>query len=324
MANAIERKPAYAAITETLRESVVRGAIPPGAILLESHLASLFESSRSPVKQALSTLEQEGLLGRFDGRGLVVGADSTPSRIEITRDMLFPQGAASPLPDPAEAMYYAVERNIILHSLFGRFRVNELALARHYGIGRMAARDILLRAQAVGIVGKGEKSHWWIVPLDFQRMRNLYELREVLEPVALESAAAHVPPALMAEIAGRHREAMARFPEIDIASLDELEDDIHVKLLGFSTNLEIIESLRRGRALFVSTKHIQIALKRTNLIDPFLEEHLFVVEALQAGRLDEATRGLRDHLRASYGKSLRNLTSFHERRKADRVEYILS
>ncbi|WP_156382331.1 MULTISPECIES: GntR family transcriptional regulator [unclassified Aureimonas] len=323
---AFERKPAYASMTEMLRESMTRGSIPAGTVILESHLATLFNSSRAPVRQALATLEAEGLLGRFAGRGLVVGPGSSPTRIPITREMVTPAAEPGVLPDvdPADAIYYAVERNIILHSLFGGFRVNELALARAYDISRLAARNLLLRAQGVGIVGKGEKSHWWIVPLNLDRMASLYELREILEPVALQNAANSIPPILIEEIAVRHRVAIERFPEVDIATLDELEDDIHVKLLGFSTNHEIIGALKRGRALFVSTKHIQIALKRTALIDPFLDEHLAVVEALGLGEIDAAARGLRDHLHASNTKSLRNLAHFNETQKVEPVDYILS
>ena len=130
--------------------------------------------------------------------------------------------------------------------------------------------------------------------------------------------------ALVEEIFDRHRDAIERFPEVDIATLDELEDDIHVKLLGHSTNPEIVEALKRGRALFVSTKHIQIALRRTALIDPFLDEHLSVVEALRDGRVEAAQQCLHDHLRASNAKSLRNLASFNESQKVEPVDYILT
>lgn len=323
---AFERRPAYASMTETLRESMARGSIPAGTVILESHLATLFNSSRAPVRQALATLESEGLVGRFAGRGLVVGPGSPPTRIAITKEMLSPAPGGDLLPavDPADAIYYAVERNIILHSLFGGYRVNELALAREYDISRLAARNILLRAQEVGIIAKGEKSHWWIVPLNLDRMAALYELRAILEPAALAKAAAHIPEPLVEAIAERHREANERFPEVDIATLDELEDDIHVKLLGYSSNAEIVEALRRSRALFVSTKHIQIALRRTALIDPFLDEHLSVVDALREGRVDAAQKGLHEHLLASNAKSLRNLAGFNATQKVEPVGYILT
>ena len=76
----VDRTPAYASITERLRRGLESGALPEGTVLLEGPLAAIFGSSRSPVKQALARLEEEGLLSRFDGRGLLVGAASEPKR----------------------------------------------------------------------------------------------------------------------------------------------------------------------------------------------------------------------------------------------------
>ncbi|OYZ87096.1 MAG: GntR family transcriptional regulator, partial [Xanthobacter sp. 17-67-6] len=114
----VDRTPAYALIAEQLRRSICGGSLPQGAVLLEGPLAALFGSSRSPVKQALSELESEGLLSRFEGRGLLVGRTETPQRVKITSAML--QMHAEP---PAAAksfawqsLYYDFEREIILRS----------------------------------------------------------------------------------------------------------------------------------------------------------------------------------------------------------------
>ena len=65
-----------------------------------------------------------------------------------------------------EGIYEEVERAIIHRSAFGRFRVNELELARHYKVGRTVAHDVLTRLQALGIVDKDERQRWTIVSLD--------------------------------------------------------------------------------------------------------------------------------------------------------------
>ncbi|MBN9058031.1 MAG: GntR family transcriptional regulator, partial [Rhizobiales bacterium] len=83
----VDRTPAYASIAERLRLGIESGSLPQGAVLLEGPLASIFGSSRSPVKQALAQLEEEGLLRRFDGRGLLVGATGEPKRLKITAEM---------------------------------------------------------------------------------------------------------------------------------------------------------------------------------------------------------------------------------------------
>lgn len=320
----IERKPTYQRITEILRESVEAATIPPGMILLEGPLASLFQSSRAPVKQALAALEREGLLRRFDGRGLVVGRDAAPLRRPIEPGMLVSlrdadeAGAA----DPADRLYYEVEREVILHSLFGRFRVNELALARHHEIGRSAAGEILRRAFQAGLLAKDERNRWSIVPLDHARFRHLYQLRELLEPAALASAAERLPEGLLEAIAERHHLAARRYPRVDVGELDRLEEDLHVTCLSYCANPELIEALKRSRSLLVSGKHIQMALLDRRSVDPFMEEHLGVVEHVQAGRIAEAQAALAEHIRASGLKAIDRLDAFHAQSGVATVDYI--
>lgn len=55
-----------------LREMVLGGSFPPGERLFEVPLAVQLNLSRTPVRAALSQLEQEGLLERAQGGGFVV------------------------------------------------------------------------------------------------------------------------------------------------------------------------------------------------------------------------------------------------------------
>jgi DNA-binding GntR family transcriptional regulator len=319
-----ERTPTYATIAEKLRQNIESGALPEGAVLLEGPLAALFGSSRSPVKQAFAALEAEKLVSRFDGRGLLIGKASVPKRLKITAEMLQLQPAAAvQKPFAWQSFYYDFEREIILRSVFGRFRVNELALARYFDVGRTVARDLLIHAQQVGIVSKGERSHWWIVPLDEERFHDLYELRCLLEPAALTSAIGKIPPSLLATMEQRLKEVIARFPHVSISTLDLLENDLHIDCVGYGSNPEIAEALKRTRCLLVSGKHIQSALKQTPLVDPFMEEHLDVVMALKKGNARAVKSALLAHLNASSQKAAERLAKFRATQGASTLPYIV-
>ncbi|GGJ42931.1 GntR family transcriptional regulator [Streptomyces brasiliensis] len=56
---------------ERLRSGIISGAFEPGTPLVESTLAAWFEVSRTPVREALTRLEQDGLVSR-ERNGLVV------------------------------------------------------------------------------------------------------------------------------------------------------------------------------------------------------------------------------------------------------------
>jgi len=55
-----------------LREMILRGELAPGARLAEAPLAEQLGMSRTPVRQALPVLAQEGLLDEHETRGYIV------------------------------------------------------------------------------------------------------------------------------------------------------------------------------------------------------------------------------------------------------------
>lgn len=57
-----------------IREMILRGDLAPGQRVAEAPLAELFGMSRTPVRQALPLLAQEGLLAEHDTRGFMVRA----------------------------------------------------------------------------------------------------------------------------------------------------------------------------------------------------------------------------------------------------------
>ncbi|WP_244485921.1 GntR family transcriptional regulator [Bradyrhizobium viridifuturi] len=54
------KQPAYALIKSALAKHIRAGDVPPGTVLSESAIATLFGSSRSPVRQAFEQLEHVG------------------------------------------------------------------------------------------------------------------------------------------------------------------------------------------------------------------------------------------------------------------------
>jgi len=67
---------------ERLREEIVEGLVEPGAPLVEATIAARFGISRTPVREALRRLEQDGLVERGD-RGMEVRSRSTEEILEI-------------------------------------------------------------------------------------------------------------------------------------------------------------------------------------------------------------------------------------------------
>ena len=80
---------------ERLKDAILTGAIGEGENLVESALAERFEVSRTPIREALTRLEHDGLVERRD-RGLEVRARSPEEILDIyeTRVVLEVKAAA--------------------------------------------------------------------------------------------------------------------------------------------------------------------------------------------------------------------------------------
>lgn len=70
-----------------LEDLIVSGALPPGARMDESELATRFQVSRTPVREALKALVATGLLETRLRQGVVVAAVSIPIILEMFETM---------------------------------------------------------------------------------------------------------------------------------------------------------------------------------------------------------------------------------------------
>lgn len=78
------------AVTEALREAIVTGMIPPGTWLREADLARSLKVSRTPVRDALLRLADDGLTVRAAHQGSVVAPVTADELVEVyaVREML--------------------------------------------------------------------------------------------------------------------------------------------------------------------------------------------------------------------------------------------
>ncbi|WP_207455278.1 GntR family transcriptional regulator [Azospirillum sp. SYSU D00513] len=293
-------------VASEIERRVAAGHLEAGAPLFEVTLAEEFGVSRAPVRAALQRLERAGLVRRSENRRSYVVADGAPV------PGLLPNAA----PDAAPAgqrltaaaswagIYQDVSRQATVRAAFGRWRIVETELALHYGVSRTVAREVLARLEHVGIIRKDSRSRWYLPALTRDRAGELYEMRRILEPVALRKAARHVPRALLAAMRAELEAARERPDQVPPRELDRLEQRMHVELLSHGDNATLLETLQHYHALLITNSVLYEATSAAFQSDPFIEEHLDIVRALEAGRSEEAAERLEEHLRVSLGRAL--------------------
>ncbi len=76
-------KPIREITYEALKDAIISGAILPGERIVESNFAKRFNISRTPIREALRKLEQDGLIEYTPRRGVVVRSLRTEDINEI-------------------------------------------------------------------------------------------------------------------------------------------------------------------------------------------------------------------------------------------------
>ena len=81
----------------------------------------------------------------------------------------------------AEHVYDALKGEIQEFRLVGGDRFSEAELALRLGVSRTPVREALFRLRDEGFLGVESKLGWHVLPIDFDRLEQLYDLRLVIE-----------------------------------------------------------------------------------------------------------------------------------------------
>lgn len=293
----------YQRAFDILAGQIDDGTIPPGARLTESAVAAQFGVSRAPARRALSELEDSGRIVKAAGRGYAVPGSTESGQLPAFR----------PAPEDDlrlvslsswERIYGEVEEEIIGRIAFATWRVNEAELARYYGVSRTVARDVVARLQQRGILRKDERSRWYAPALSPEHVGELYELRSILEPVALAKAVPNLPAGFLARMRSDLEAAIANAHQIEGPTLDGLERQMHVELLEYCDNSTLMQAIVLPQSLLIAHHFLYRWTPRLFDTEPFLPEHLAIVEHLENDRVDAAAKALEQHLLVSRERAL--------------------
>ncbi|WP_309084376.1 GntR family transcriptional regulator [Chelativorans sp.] len=305
---------------EILAAQIGDGTLAPGMRLTESSVAEQFGISRAPARRALAELERNGFVTKSSGRGYSVqGAPSAnkavpkPATDEDMRLVSRPSW---------ERIYGEVEDEVIGRISFANWRVNEAELARYYGVSRTVARDVIGRLQSRGLLRKDERSRWYAPALTPEHVGELYELRSILEPIALAKAVPHVPPSFLSQMRAHLEDAVANAEAIEGPVLDSLEEEMHVKLLGFCGNRTLMQAITLPQSLLIAHRFLYRWTPRLFKTEPFLPEHLEVVAHLDAGDAAKAAAALERHLKVSGGRALARVDVIRRDFRAESLPYL--
>ena len=140
------------------------------ALPSENELGGTLRVSRTTVRKILSTLEDRGIVGGSGRQRFVRSAGA-----KLTR---FPQAETVPMSEQ-------VEKRFMEWMLRGNTRpgtsINELELARQFGVATTGIREFLNRFQRFGLIEKRPNAGWMFKGFTASFALDLFEIREMFE-----------------------------------------------------------------------------------------------------------------------------------------------
>ena len=161
----------------------VLGAVETGmALPSENDLSGRLGVSRTTVRKVLAQLTEQGIIG-VEGRGRLV-------LIQVPSSAYFPDTETVP-------MSAQVEKRFMEWMLRGDAKpgalINELELARQFGVGTTGIREFLNRFRRFGLIDKRPNAGWRFKGFTEDFALELFEIRELFE-LRSALAFARLPP----------------------------------------------------------------------------------------------------------------------------------
>lgn len=262
------------------------GRILPGQHLTEQALAQQFGVSRSPVRAALKLLEDRGYLQSRTNAGVSV---------------------ASPLPDhgddelagdgrTAEDLYRAILSDRANGSL-GDI-LSEAELISRYDTSKSVLMRTLLRLNREGLVARRKGHGWTFMPaLDSKEAKyDSYRFRMMVECGGLREPTFVADLPALARVRQAHEGFLRLPPEQQTSTaFFEMNAHFHELLAQFSKNRFVMQAVSHHNRLRRLEEYRRHEDNPVNLAGP-CQEHLDIIEALEAGDTEWAALLLYRHL----------------------------
>jgi len=199
----------------------------------------------------------------------------------------------------AEAVYHQLKRDIAEFQLVPGDRFTENEISGRLGVSRTPVRQALTRLQLEGFVEVLFRSGWRVLPFDFAKFEQLYDLRMVLEVTAVRRVcedAARVNRTLLAQLATVWLVSESE-RSTDSSEVARWDEEFHFSLVRAAGNLEMV------RVHQDVTERIRIIRRldftKASRIAATYDEHGKILKAIARGRPDQAAMLIRAHIEAS-------------------------
>lgn len=204
-------------------------------------------------------------------------------------------GPIRPVP-LSDRVYEEVEAAIIRGEFGPGYVLTDRRVAELLHVSRTPVREALQRLSSTGLVLPRNRGGWEVEGFRREDLRELFEVRRVLEPLGLHALLKDPEEAVVAELSGFFDDFSTQIPQSQYRRYFARDHAFHKRIVECSGNrrvigfYEIIEKqIDRGRH-FLSTGW-------EGRVDENFAEHLEICAAIDERDLEKASAALLNHLR---------------------------
>jgi len=194
------------------------------------------------------------------------------------------------IPNLTELTYRRIKQNVLDGTLGELSRLTEESLATQLGISKSPVREALNRLEAEGLVIIEARRGAYVRQFSAKEIRDLYELREILEVHAIEMAT--ISPKLLTDLAASINKTKKFLKAGN--KLEHIEEDMrfHRLITSATGNQELCRVLEnvQQKALLCRSKSYELSATTAPVA------HMKIFQALKKDSKREARSAMRDHI----------------------------
>ncbi len=197
----------------------------------------------------------------------------------------------------AEQVYAELKAQMNDFRLVPGDRFSEAEIGTRLGVSRTPVREALFRLRNEGLLDVESKSGWFVRPIDFGKLEQLYDLRVILELASVTRLCGRSEPSAALDALKAVWLIPAGERLSDGREVGLLDEQFHATLVRAAGNDEI------ARVHWDVTERIRIIRRldftRADRIDATYAEHAKVLRAVIQRKADQAQLLLRSHIEQS-------------------------
>ena len=207
-----------------------------------------------------------------------------------------------------DRLYESLKKDIILNKYKPGSDLQIHKLAQEYGVSSTPIREALMRLEGDGLVVSIPNRGVQVAPIYLTDVKNIYEIRRLLEPYVAKMAARHCK---QGEAAGLYQRLEKIIQEpTDLTAYINADLELSQFMAHQSDNTllqEILEQIDQHsiRIRYLAESRAQ-GLKQ-EIVEQVTKEHLKIVDAIRSRNEEQAVAATRRHLLNAEARALQTL-----------------